>query len=146
MAVLLTPLLASSATMLQAQQPASPAKAVLDYEFFKTQVQPVFVTKRTGFTRCVVCHSSGAVAFLQPLSPGETAWNEEQSRRNFEAVSRLVTPGEPLKSRLLMHPLEPAAGGDEFHNGGRQFASQDDPQFKTIATWVRGQTARASGR
>jgi hypothetical protein len=38
-----------------------------------------------------------------------------------------------------MHPLEPAAGGDEFHNGGRQFASQDDPQFQRIAAWVRGQ-------
>jgi len=36
-----------------------------------------------------------------------------------------------MKSRLLTHPLEPAAGGDEFHNGGRQFHVQDDPQFKT---------------
>ena len=49
-----------------------------------------------------------------------------------------MTPGNPLTSRLLMHPLEPAAGGDEFHNGGRQFASQDDPQFRAIAAWVRG--------
>ena len=75
------------------------------------------------------------------LSPGATTWDEAQSRLNFEAVSRLVTPGEPLASRLLMHPLEPAAGGDEFHNGGRQFTSQDDPHFQTIAAWVRGQKA-----
>jgi hypothetical protein len=39
-----------------------------------------------------------------------------------------------------MHPLEPAAGGDEFHNGGRQFTSQDDQQFQTLARWVRGET------
>jgi len=38
-----------------------------------------------------------------------------------------------------MHPLEPEAGGDEFYNGGRQFASQNDPQFLTIAAWVRGE-------
>ena len=80
-------------------------------------------------------------AILQPLSQGATSWNDEQSRRNFEAVSKLVSPGEPLKSRLLLHPLEPSAGGDEFHNGGRQFTSQNDPQFQTIAAWVRGKTA-----
>jgi hypothetical protein len=51
-----------------------------------------------------------------------------------------------MKSILLRHPLEPAAGGDEFHNGGRQFTSQDDAQFKTLAAWVRGQSAAGGGR
>jgi hypothetical protein len=119
---------------------------VLDYEFFKTQVQPIFLARRPGFTRCVVCHTDGAAPFLVPLAPGATSWDEEQSRRNFERVSKLVSPGEPMKSVLLRHPLEPAAGGDEFHNGGRQFASQDDPQFKTLAAWVRGQTAGGGAR
>ncbi len=131
-----------------AQQPASSSSvSSLDFEFFKTRVQPIFLEKRTGYTRCVVCHSGGGeIGFLQPLSPGATTWDEQQARRNFEAVSRLVTPGEPLKSRLLLHPLEPAAGGDEFHNGGRQFTSQTDPSFQTIAAWVRGQKAGGSGR
>ena len=115
--------------------------AVLDFEFFRTRVEPIFLDKRPGHTRCVVCHSGGRVGFLQPLSPGATTWTEEQSRENFEAVSRFVRPGEPLQSRLLMHPLEPAAGGDEFHNGGRQFASRSDTRFQTIAAWVRGETA-----
>ena len=75
-----------------------------------------------------------------------TTWTDEESRSNFERVSRLVTPGQPIQSRLLMHPLEPDAGGDEFHNGGRQFASQDDPDFQTIAAWVRGETVGRSGR
>jgi hypothetical protein len=133
---------------LLTQQPASSSSVPsLDFEFFKTQVQPVFLEKRPGYTRCVVCHTgTGGVGFLQSLSQGATTWNDEQSRRNFEAVSRLVIPGEPLKSRLLMHPLEPSAGGDEFHNGGRQFTSQNDPQFQTIAAWVRGKTASGSGR
>ena len=132
---------------LLVQQPASSSTvASLDYEVFKTQVQPFFLERRQGFTRCVVCHSEGNVVFLQPLSPGATTWNEEQSRLNFVAVSKLVTPGEPLKSKLLLHPLEPAAGGDEFHNGGRQFTSQNDPRFQAIAAWVRGQAARGSGR
>jgi hypothetical protein len=132
------------AALLAQQPPSSSSVPSLDFEFFKTQVQPIFLEKRPGYTRCVVCHtgSGSGVGFLQPLSQGVTTWNDEQSRRNFEAVSKLVTPGEPLKSRLLMHPLEPSAGGDEFHNGGRQFTSQNDPQFQTIAAWVRGKTVR----
>jgi len=142
---LLQPLL-SSAPTLMAQPPDAAAKPTLDYEYFKTQVQPVFLIKRAGYTRCVVCHTSGQVGFLQPLSPGATTWNEEESRKNFAAVSRFVVPGQPMKSRMLTHPLEPTAGGDEFHNGGRQFTSQDDPQFQTLANWVNGKTAGGSGR
>ena len=139
--------LAASSGALTAQPPAAAAKPALDYEFFKTQVQPVFLIKRPGYTRCVVCHSGdGEVGFLQPLSPGATTWDEEQSRKNFAAVSRFVVPGQPMKSRLLTHPLDPTAGGDEFHNGGRQFKSQDDPQFQTLAAWVTGKTAGGAGR
>ena len=122
-------------------QPAASSVA-LDFEFYKSEVQPIFLEKRAGFTRCVVCHTGdGNSAFLEPLSDGAMTWDEEQTRSNFARVSRLVTPGDPLTSRLLMHPLEPAAGGDEFHNGGRQFTSQDDMQFQTLAAWVRGQTS-----
>lgn len=118
------------------------ATVSLDFEFFRSEVQPIFLEKRPGFTRCVVCHNSTErVAFLEELSPGATTWDDAQSRQNFEAVSKLVTPGDPLSSRLLMHPLDPAAGGDEFHTGGRQFASQDDPAFQTLAAWVRGERA-----
>ena len=118
-----------------------PQSAQLDFEYFKSEVQPIFLERKAGFTRCVVCHSDGGrVGFLQELESGATTWTDEQSRLNFEAVSRLVTPGDPLASRLLMHPLEPEAGGDEFHNGGRQFTSQDDPWFQTLAAWVSGET------
>jgi len=137
MAVVLAQQLAAPSGALIAGQPAAGAVAPLDYEYFKTKVQPIFLEKRTGYTRCVVCHVGGGEAgFLVPLTAGATSWTEEQSRQNFERVSRLVVPGQPMKSRLLTHPLEPTAGGDEFHNGGRQFKSQDDPQFKTLAAWV----------
>ena len=76
-------------TALLTQQPSS-ATAVLDFEYFEAQVQPIFLQKKPGFTRCVVCHTGeGRVGFLEALSPGATTWDAEQSRRNFEAVSRL---------------------------------------------------------
>ena len=117
----------------------SAQSAELDFDYFKDNVQPIFLERKEGFTRCVVCHADGGrVGFLQELAQGADTWTDEQSRLNFEAVSRLVKPGDPLGSRLLMHPLEPDAGGDEFHNGGRQFTSQDDPWFQTLSAWVRG--------
>ena len=115
----------------------------LDFDYYKTNVEPIFVAKKAGFTRCVVCHSEGGrIGFLEELPAGAESWSDEESRLNFEAVSQLVTPGDPSGSRLLMHPLEPDAGGDEFHNGGRQFASQDDPWFQTLEAWVLGQAGQ----
>jgi hypothetical protein len=108
----------------------------LDYEVFKTTVEPVFAKKRPGHARCVACHSAANNAFkLQPLAEGAT-WTEEQSRRNFESVSKLVNKTNPKASLLLMHPLAHEAGGDEFHSGGRQFLSKDDPDWKAIAAWI----------
>jgi YVTN family beta-propeller protein len=114
----------------------------LDFEFFKNHVEPIFLTKRTGHARCYVCHSESRTAFLlEKLSPGSTSWTQEQSRRNFQNASRLVVPGAPTSSRLLMHALSVEAGGDPVHQGGRQFASQNDPDWLTLAEWVRKQEA-----
>ena len=35
----------------------------LDYEFFKTRVEPIFLKKREGHTRCYVCHEESNNAF-----------------------------------------------------------------------------------
>jgi hypothetical protein len=110
----------------------------LDFEYYRTRVEPIFLKKRPGHARCVVCHAGSNNAFrLQPLPAGTTTWTQEQSRRNFEIVSRLVTPGDPNTSRLLLHPLAPESGGDRFHSGGRQFASQNDPDWQVLVDWVR---------
>jgi len=129
-------LLAAAAAPLMTLR-AAPA---LDYEFFKARVQPVFLQKRDGHTRCYVCHAESNNAFrLERLSAGASTWSEEQSRKNFEMASILVNPGDPATSRLLQQPLAPEAGGNVFHSGGRQFASKDDPNWKILADWVNGQ-------
>jgi hypothetical protein len=115
----------------------------LDYVFFKTRVEPIFLKKRPTHARCYACHEEASHALnLAKLSPGNTSWTEEESQRNFDTVSQLVSPGDPLGSTLLRHPLAPEAGGDAFHSGGRQFESQSDPDWKTLADWVRGQKAK----
>jgi len=47
---------------------------------------------------------------------------------------------DPLKSKILIHPLAPEAGGDAFHSGGRQFANKNDANWKAIAAWAKGAT------
>ena len=113
----------------------------LDYEFFKTKVEPIFLKKREGHTRCYVCHEESNNAFrLEKLPPGSAFWTEEQSRKNFDTVSALVAPADPANSQLLLQPLAPEAGGNTFHSGGRQFSSKNEPDWKTLAQWVTGQT------
>src|SRR4026207_121899 len=93
-------------TLLLAQQPASSS---LDFEFFKTRIQPILMAKREGHARCVSCHSTGTPMRLQPLATGTATWTEEESRKNFDVIRLRVVPGDPAKSRLLLHPLAEAA-------------------------------------
>jgi hypothetical protein len=115
-------------------QPASS----LDYDSFKAKVQPLLAEKRPGHSRCITCHSTGTAFRLVRLPAGRTEYTDEESRKNFEAVTRVVLPGVPLKSRLLTMPLSHEAGGTEFHPGGKHWESQDDPEWKALADWVRG--------
>jgi len=120
----------------------SAAADALDFQFFKAKVQPIFLKQRLGHARCYGCHILGNKNFhLETLLPGESTWTEEQSQRNFQNAVQQVVPGDPAASRLLVHPLAPEAGGDPFHSGGRQFASQNDPDWLVIAEWVYGVSA-----
>ena len=119
--------------LLAAGQAQTPA---LDFEYFKTKVQPIFVAKRPGHARCISCHVSGTPLRLQPLPKGSTTWNDEDARKNFEAVQRTVVPGSTAKSRLLIHPLAEQAGGDFYHSGGKHWDSQNDPEWQILKEWV----------
>ena len=114
------------------------AGGALDYDVFKTKVEPLLLEKRPGHARCYVCHSTGTAFRLQALSPGARTWNEEQSQKNFDMVKRFVLPGVPMKSRLLTMPLAAEAGGVAFHPGGKHWTSQDDAEWKVLADWVNG--------
>jgi hypothetical protein len=119
------------------QTSSTPPASTLDYETFKTKVQPLLLEKRPGHARCYVCHSTGTAFRLQRLPEGRTAYTDEETHKNFEMVSRFVVPGVPSKSRLLTMPLAHEAGGTEFHPGGKHWETQSDSEWKTLADWVR---------
>jgi hypothetical protein len=117
-----------------------PAAGTLDYEYYKAKVQPIFLEKRAGHAPCVMCHAeSNTILRLEKLPDGQSTWTEEQTRKNFDTVSKIVQAvDDPMTAKILMHPLAPEAGGDAFHSGGRQFVSKNDPDWKIIAAWVQG--------
>ena len=120
----------------------------LDFDFYRANVEPMFYRSRGNFTppdpgapACVMCHTWQAntplaLESLEENADGSVYWTEAQSRRNFEVVSRLVTPGDPESSRLLQTPLSPQAGGSPMHTGGKFWDSQDDPEWQMLAEWV----------
>ena len=122
----------------EAQQPGPAATPALDFEFFKTKVQPILLAKREGSTRCVACHSKGTPMRLQELSPGAATWDEEQSRKNFQVVLPRVVPYTLNQSKLLLHPLLAEGGGTFYHTGGKHWSSFLDPEWQTIANWICG--------
>jgi len=133
---------AASSTAQEQPASSSAAAAALNYEFFKAKVEPIFLAKRSGHARCVVCHTFNNAPFkLVRLSPGSTTWTEEQSRRNFELVQKVAQPGFE-GSKLIVHPLAEEAGGDPHHGGAQQFGSKDDPEWLTLKAFVLGATLK----
>jgi hypothetical protein len=121
---------------------AAPAPPPLDFEFFRTCVQKIFLDQRPGLVKCASCHTGGSNGFARTIGDGRDFWNEEESRQNFAVIQRLVDRGNPEGSRFLKHPLALEAGGDNMHNGGRRWQSRDDPEWQMLAAWVMGESPR----
>lgn len=123
---------------LPADRYVAKADTPLDYEFFRACVQPVFANPREGHIKCSNCHSAGLIGFA-PVPQDGTAWNDQEARRAFSTISRLIIAGNPEQSRFLLKPLHPDGGGSYTHNGPRRWQSRNDPEFQKLAQWVRGE-------
>src|SRR5947209_7952483 len=98
-------------TLVGGSYAAAQTPPKLDYEFFTKRVEPIFLSKRAGHARCYMCHVEGNNALrLERLPVNGTFWTDEQSRKNFETISKLVNPGDVETSRLMQHPLAPEGG------------------------------------
>ncbi len=80
-----------------------PAAGTLDYDFYKAKVQPIFLLKRPGHAPCVMCHAdANNMLRLEKLPDGQTTWTEEQTRKNFDTVSKIVQAvDDPLTAKIL---------------------------------------------
>src|SRR5262249_61872555 len=105
----------------------------LDYDYYKAKVQPIFLTKRPGHARCVMCHAeANNMLKLQKLPAGQATWSEEDTRKNFETVSKIVRAADdPMTAKILLNPLAPEPGGPASHSSGRQLPNPKEPHWTT---------------
>lgn len=110
----------------------------IDFDFFRACVQPVFANPREGHIKCSNCHAGGLIGFA-PVPENGNTWNDQEAKRAFSTISRLILPGNPEQSRFLLKPLHPDGGGSYTHNGPRRWQSRQDPEWQMLAGWVRGE-------
>ncbi len=85
----------SAFALVAASSLVSHAADAPDFDYFKAKVQPIFVTKRPGHARCVMCHAEANNALrLEKLPAGQETWNEEQTRKNYDTVVKIVGLGQ----------------------------------------------------
>lgn len=123
---------------LPADRFTPPAAPALDFEFYRACVQQVIATPRPGHLSCTECHSGGSIGFA-PAPANGTSWTEAEARRGFAVMERLIVPGDPDQSRWLLKPLHPDGGGSYAHNGVRRWQSRNDPEYRMLAAWIRGE-------
>lgn len=111
----------------------------LDFEFFRSCVQPIFANPREGHVRCSNCHDSGLAGFAPVPAGGRSTWSDAQATQAFQVILRLILPGNPEQSRFLLKPLHPDGGGSYTHNGPRRWQNRTDPEWQMLARWVRGE-------
>ena len=112
-------------------------QVAVDFEYYRSCVHPnVLSVARYGQLACTSCHAGGSAGFA-PASSGMLT--EAEARQGFEVLQRLIVPGDPGQSRFLLKPLHPDGGGSYAHNGVRRWQSRSDPEWQTLAAWVRGE-------
>lgn len=124
-------------------RPPPSAEGQPDFLYYYKHIAPV-----TG-TVCAECHALPGKGRMKVIVPAaeSTGLTLEDHYANYEAVLRLVSPGQPLKSRFLVKPLAEADGGFKHKGGDRIF--KDDVNYLRwveFITGVRGPPLPASGR
>jgi len=112
-------------------------RVAVDFQYYRSCVHPnVLSVAKYGQLACTSCHAGGSAGFA-PASSG--VLTEAEARQGFEVLQRLIVPGDPARSRFLLKPLHPDGGGAYAHNGVRRWQSRSDPEWQTLAAWVRGE-------
>jgi hypothetical protein len=131
----------SLATRTSATEQAAGFPTAADVESYRGKVERVFLTDRggtiPGMAACVMCHTwQTSVRFTLETPATDAGWTAEQSRKNFDVVTKLVNTAAPATSRLLLKPLALSAGG-MGHTGGSFWQSRTDPEYLAVLSWIQ---------
>ena len=126
---------------LPADRYVAKADPPIDFEFFRACVQPVFANPREGHIKCSNCHAEGIIGFA-PVPENGSTWSEQEAKRAFSTITRLILPGNPEQSRFLLKPLHPDGGGSTrttVHDAGSR------GRIPSGRCWPVGSAASAKG-
>ena len=128
------PLLAWPAVSQQTA-PGSATSTSLDYEFFKTRVQPIFMAKRAGNARCISCHAPArrcdCSRSRREARHGATRTRARTSRRS---AGRRARQPEEQAAASIRSRKRPAA--TSITTAASTGDSQNDPEWQTLEAWV----------
>ncbi len=114
----------------------------LDYEFFKSRVEPVFLTKRPDHARCYACHVESNNAFH--LREAFTRGARLDRRAIAPQLRNAIDTREPRRSRYQPAAASPAwrpkAAAMCITPADGSSPSKRDPAWRTLAAWVNGAT------
>ena len=116
-------------------------QVAVDFQFYRACVHPnVLSVGKYGQLSCTSCHAGGQAGFA-PRGASGGALTEAEARQGFATLQRLIVPGDPERSRFLLKPLHPDGGGSYAHNGVRRWQGRNDPEWQTLAAWIRGEVS-----
>lgn len=126
----------------------NPSQA-LDFEFFKTKVEPYLAKPSGDGQSCVQCHVTHTL-FKLDRPDAQGIFTAEQSRRNFTNALKVVNLEYPESSLMLRKPMSTAGsegvvGASQLsHGGGKRWEDEDSDAYRNILRWVRGARLRES--
>lgn len=120
------------------------AEDVVDYFFFKENVEPILVAKGSDGHACASCHANHTLLKLnEPDEYGTITL--ARSRANYSAALKMVNVRKPEESLLLNKPIAPmddagtGASQTFSHGGGTRWTGQkNSPEYRTILRWIQG--------
>jgi hypothetical protein len=117
---------------------------LLDFEYFKRKVQPVFFAFGPDQKACVQCHHNHGILKLT-APPDGSPITDEISRDNYRSALRVVNLAAPEKSLILQKPLgsadvEGVVDAQAVSHGGEQRwpAGSASPEYQSILSWING--------
>jgi hypothetical protein len=121
------------------------ARQLLDYEFFKVNVQPILADKGRDGLACVNCHANHTIFKL--VEPDEYGvLSEADIRQNYAAALGVTNVSDPEGSLLLNKPIsdEDSAGigqSQRFSHGGdlRWPDRRNSREYRVLLRWIQGE-------
>lgn len=130
---------------IQGEKLTAALQGLLDYDYYREKVEPLFVELGSDGSSCATCHNTHAVFNLKPL-PSNGQYGLAESRHNYANALKVIDVDDPSRSLMLLKPISPRQTNEDTgfgHAGGvRWQQGANSEQWKLVYEWIRRRTVR----